>query len=84
MKKKNTPEIKLSDEDIERIVDELFRSKQFEDLFNQRWKCLNDICQMRIAKQIGFAVEDQAKLQAISEIMMANYRAKLHKIEENE
>ena len=83
MKKKNTPEIKLSDEDIERIVDELFRRKEFEEMFNQRYKWLQDICQMRIAKEIGFAAEDKAKLYAISEIMKANYRDKLRKIEED-
>ena len=84
MKKNNTPEIKLTDEDVERIVEELFSRKEFEKMFNQRFKWLEDICQMRIAKEIGFAVEDQAKLYAISEIMKANYRAKLHKIEEDE
>lgn len=74
----------LSEADAEKIVEVLFDTEKFRELFNQRIKWLEDICQMRIAKEIGFAAEDKARLYAISEIMKANYHEKIRKIKEDE
>lgn len=75
---------KLSKTDIEKIVETLWDDKRFRAEFEERLNLLEQYLQMKISKRIGFAVEDQAKLAAISEIMTANYYGKLKKMEEEE
>ena len=73
---------KLSKTDVEKIVETLWNDKRFRTEFEKHLELLEQYLQMKIVKRIGFAVEDQAKLYAISEIMKANYYDKLKKMEE--
>lgn len=73
---------KLSEADIEEIVDALCKDKRYNDAFTKRIDLLKQYLQIKLTKQIKFTVEDQAKLAAISEIMKANYYGKLKKMEE--
>jgi hypothetical protein len=71
----------LSEDDIDKIIGELMQSKEFKKEYERRWNWLQDIMKLHIAKSLGWAAEDQAKFYAISEIMKANYREKLNKVE---
>lgn len=72
----------LSEADVEKIVDTLCDDEKFKAEFEKRLKFTERYLQMQISKRIGFAVEDQAKLYAIAEIMDANFYDKLKEIEE--
>lgn len=92
MARRKQEEFGLSEEQIERIADELWDRflhseegrKMLEDKINQMEKLLEFTISKRLMRMIQFAKEDQAKLYAISEIMKANYYEKLKKIENNE
>lgn len=73
---------KLSQTDVEKIVETLWNDKRFRAEFEEHINLLEQYLQVKVAKRIKFAVEDQAKLHAISEIMNANYYEKLKKMEE--
>lgn len=73
---------KLSRTDVEKIVETLWGDKRFRSEFEKHINLLEQYLQVKVAKRIEFAVEDQAKLAAISEIMKANYYEKLKKMEE--
>ena len=73
---------KLSETDVEKIVETLWGDKRFQDEFQKHINLLEQYLQTKISRQIKFTVEDQAKLAAISEIMKANYYEKLKKMEE--
>lgn len=75
---------KLSKTDIEKIVETLWKDKRYNDEFNDRIKMLERYLQVKLSKKISFAVEDQAKLYAISEIMKANYYEKIKKLEDDD
>ena len=85
-------EIKLTDEQIERIADELWDrflhskegKKMLGDKIDQMEKLLEFTISKRLMRMIQFTKEDQAKLCAISEIMKCNYYEKIKKIVEEE
>ena len=73
---------KLSKTDVEKIVETLWDDKRFRTEFEEHINLLEQYLQMKLSKRIEFALEDQAKLNAISEIMKADFYDKLKKIEE--
>jgi hypothetical protein len=73
---------KLSETDIERIVDTLWLDKRFKKEFEKRIKFLEDYLRLKLSKEIHYTAEDQAKLYAIAEIMKSNFYEKLRKKEE--
>lgn len=75
---------KLSETDVEKIVETLWDDKRFQDEFEKHINLLKQYLQIKLSRQIKFTVEDQAKLAAISEIMEANYYEKLKKMEDEE
>ena len=92
MARRNQEEIKLSEKQIERIVDDLWSklvcSNEGKSLLDEKIgemaKNLDFMITKRLMKKIRFAEEDQAKLYAISEIMKANYYEKIKKLEDDD
>lgn len=72
----------LSKTDVEKIVENLWGDKRFQDEFENHINLLKQYLLTKLSRQIKFTVEDQAKLAAISEIMKADYYEKLKKMEE--
>ena len=72
----------LSSEDIYRIIDTLIHSSKFKEDYDGMWKRLESILKLRIEMELNWSAEDQAKFYAINEILKANYREKLNKVEE--
>lgn len=75
-------EVSLSDQDIERLAEQIMQNKLFEKQMSKEWERIQDYLELMIAKRIGWAIEDQAKFRAINDILSANYREKLKKMEE--
>ena len=92
MARRNQEEIKLSEKQIERIVDDLWDklvcSNEGKSLLDEKIdtmaKNLDFLITKRLMRKIRFAEEDQAKLYAVAEIMKANFYEKLKKLEDDD